>query len=236
MGNHKKSAGLLVALLLLLQASAASAHDYWIEQKGEGLMLVFGHGSQRLDFEVEKAKALKAFDAQGKELTVQKEKKGRSLLLKISGQPALVTAVVDNGYWSKTIYGWKEEPKRKASRVIEAIRQIYYTRMLIAWPDAAQPATSDHSIALIPLQNPFTMKPGDMMQVKVLYNGTPLPNVEMNGGEHNVLGKTDKDGMIKVPVIAGANLLSVEYKVKIKDDPDADTLDQTATLTFEVKK
>jgi hypothetical protein len=58
----------------------------------------------------------------------------------------------------------------------------------------------------------------------------------MNGGEHNVLGKTDKDGMIKVPVITGANLLSVEYKVKIKDDPDADTLDQTATLTFEVRK
>lgn len=236
MANHAKSAALIVALMLLLQASVASAHDYWIEQKGEGLMLVFGHGSQRLNFEVEKAKALKAFDVQGKELAVHKEKKGKGLLLKISGQAALVTAVVDNGYWSKTIYGWKEEPKRKASRVIEAIRQLYYTRALIAWPDVAQTATSDHSIALIPLQNPFTMKPGDMLQVKVLYNGNPLPNAEMNGGEHNALGKTDKEGMIKVPIVAGANLLSVEYKVKIKDDPDADTLDQTATLTFEVKK
>ena len=199
-------------------------------------MLVFGHGSQRLDFEVEKAKSLRAFDAQGKELTITKEKKGKVLLLKISGQPALVTAVVDNGYWSKTIYGWKEEPKRKASRVIEAIRQLYYARMLIAWTDAAQPKTSDHSIALIPLQNPFAMKPGEILQIKVLYNGNPLPNGEMNGGEHNALGRTDKEGIIKVPVIAGVNLLSVEYKVKIKDDPDADTLDQTATLTFEVKK
>ena len=236
MANHAKSAILFVAVILLLQASVASAHDYWIEQKGEGLMLVFGHGSQRLDFEVEKATSLKAFDAQGKELTVQKEKKGKGLILKISGQPALVTAVVDNGYWSKTIYGWKEEPKRKASRVVEAIRQLYYTKVLIAWSNATQSATSDQSIALIPLQNPFTMKPGDMLQVKVLYNGNPLPNAEMNGGEHNALGKTDKEGMIKVPVVAGANLLSVEYKVKIKDDPDADTLDQTATLTFEVKK
>jgi cobalt/nickel transport system permease protein len=236
MVTHAKLVVAIVTALFLFHAASADAHDYWIEQKGEGLMLVFGHGSQRLDFEVEKVSALKAFDNLGKEIPVQKEKKGKGLLLKINGQPAMVTAIIDNGYWSKTIYGWKEEPKRKASRVIEAIRQLYYTRMLIAWPDAVQPTMSDHRIALIPLQNPFTMKPGDMMQVKVLYNGTPLPNVEMNGGEHNVLGKTDKDGMIKVPVITGANLLSVEYKVKIKDDPDADTLDQTATLTFEVRK
>jgi uncharacterized GH25 family protein len=70
----------------------------------------------------------------------------------------------------------------------------------------------------------------------VLYNGTPLPNADMNSGEHNALGKTDKEGVIKVPVIAGVNLLSVEHKEKIKDDPDADVLDETATLTFEVKK
>jgi uncharacterized GH25 family protein len=197
---------------------------------------VFGHGSQRLDFEVEKATSLKAFDAQGKELTVQKEKKGKSLLLKISGQPALVTAVVDNGYWSKTIYGWKEEPKRKASRVVEAIRQIFYTKSLIVWTDEAQKPTNGHTIAIIPLQNPFTMKPGDSISVKVLYNGTPLPNAEINGGEHNALGKTDKEGVLKVPVLNGVNLLSVEHKEKIKNDPDADILDETATLTFEVKK
>jgi cobalt/nickel transport system permease protein len=236
MAKHAKSAILIVAASILLQTSVASAHDYWIEHKGEGLMLVFGHGSQRLDFEVEKAKSLRAFDAQGRELTITKEKKGKGLLLKINGQPATVTAVVDNGYWSKTIYGWKEEPKRKASRVIEAIRQLYYTRMLIAWPDAAQPTTSDHSIALIPLQNPFTMKPGEILQIKVLYNGNPLPNAEMNGGEHNALGKTDKEGVIKVPVNTGVNLLSIEHKEKIKNDPDADAFDETATLTFEVKK
>jgi ABC-type Co2+ transport system permease subunit/uncharacterized GH25 family protein len=236
MANHAKSAALLVAVILLVQASVASAHDYWIEQKGEGLMLVFGHGSQRLDFEAEKATFLKAFDVQGKELTVHKEKKGKGLLLKISNQPALVTAVVDNGYWSKTIYGWREEPKRKASRVVEAIRQLFYTRALIGWTDEAQKPTSGHNIVIIPLQNPFTIKTGNLLSVKVLYNGTPLPNAEVNGGEHNALGKTDKEGMIKVPVVNGVNLLSIEHKEKIKNDPDADMLDETATLTFEVKR
>jgi cobalt/nickel transport system permease protein len=236
MVTHAKLVVAVVTALFLFQAASASAHDYWIEQKGEGLMLVFGHGSQRLDFEVEKATSLKAIDAQGKELAVQKEKKGKGLLLKINGQPAMVSAIIDNGYWSKTIYGWKEEPKRKASRVVEAIRQLFYTRMLISWTDAAQTAASGHSIAIIPLQNPFVLKAGESLQVKVLYNGAPLSDAEMNGGEHNAIGKTDKGGTIKVPVAAGVNLLSIEHKEKIKDDPDADMLDETATLTFEVKK
>jgi hypothetical protein len=37
-------------------------------------------------------------------------------------------------------------------------------------------------------------------------------------------------------VASGVNLLSIEHKEKIKNDPDADMLDETATLTFEVKR
>ena len=225
-----------IVAFFILQALAASAHDYWIEPKEAGYMLVFGHGSQRLEFEPEKVTSLKAIDSRSQELAIKKEKKGKGLLLTIVGQPAQVTAVIDNGYWSKTIYGWKEEPKRKASRVVEAIRQFFYTRALLSWSDAAQDPTSGHTISIIPLQNPFIMKAGDTFQIKVLYNGNPLPNAEVTGGEHNSFGKTDKDGTIKVPLIAGTNLLSIEHKEKIQNDPDADALDETATLTFEVRK
>jgi cobalt/nickel transport system permease protein len=233
--DHPRSAVLLVTALLLVPASSAFAHDYWIEQKGEGLMLVFGHGSQRLDFEGTKVTSLKAIDSQGKELPVHKEKKGKALLLKITGQPVLVTAIVDNGYWSKTIYGWKEAPKRKASRVVEAIRQLFYTRDLLGWTDAARSPAGGHGIIIVPLQDPFLLKAGDPLRVRVLYHGNPLAEAEMDNGEHHALGKTDKDGTITVPVAAGLNLLSVEHREKIKDDPDADVLDETATLSFEVK-
>jgi uncharacterized GH25 family protein len=120
--------------------------------------------------------------------------------------------------------------------VVEAIRQLFYTRALFSWTDSVQAPVSGHTIAIVPAQNPFTLRPGNSLPVKVLYNGNPLSGAEVDGGEHNALGKTDKDGMIKIPVIAGVNLLSVEHKEKIKDDPDADALDETATLTFEVKQ
>jgi cobalt/nickel transport system permease protein len=236
MKNLTRMAVLAIFALLALQASAASAHDYWIERKEAGLMLVFGHGSQRLEFEAEKVRSLKALDIMGQELAVKSEKKGKGLLLTIIGQPAQIAAVIDNGYWSKTIYGWKEDPKRKASRVVEAIRQLFYTRALLSWSDAAQVPTSGHNISIVPLQNPFIMKAGETLQVKVLYNGNPLPDAELSGGEHNSLGKTDKDGTAKVALIAGVNVLAVEHKEKIRNDPDADALDETATLSFEVKK
>jgi cobalt/nickel transport system permease protein len=227
---------LVVTTLLVLQGSPVSAHDFLIEQKGQEILLLYGHGAQAMEFESAKVAKLKAVDAQGRELSVQKEQRDKSLALKVGGQPAAVMAEIDNGYWSKTIYGWKELPKRKASRVVEAIRSLYFTSMLLSWNPAIQDASGGARLEILPMADPFAMKPGDQLSVKVLGSGKPLPGIEVVGFDHAKRGITNKDGVIQVPVIAGLNLVTVEYKEKIKDDPDADALSMTATLTFEVKK
>ncbi|NTW57662.1 MAG: cobalt transporter CbiM [Nitrospirae bacterium] len=222
--------------LLLVQVPAASAHDYLIEQKGNDLLLLYGHGEQAMDFEASKVSKLKAVDAQGKDLAVQKEQRSKAMALKIAGQPAAVMAELDNGYWSKTIYGWKELPKRKASRVVEAVRSLYFTKTLLSWNATIQEASGGMRLEIAPMSDPFASKPGDQLSVKVLGSGKPLAGLEVIGFDHTKRGTTDKDGLIKVPISAGLNLITVEYKEKIKDDPDADALSMTATLTFEVKK
>jgi uncharacterized GH25 family protein len=189
-----------------------------------------------MEFEASKVAKLSAIDGQGKELMIQKEPRNKALELKVSGQPAAVMAEIDNGYWSKTIYGWKELPKRKASRVVEAIRSLYFTRALLSWNGAVQEASGGTRLEIVPMADPFTMKPGDSLSVRVLGSGKPLQDIEVVGLDHAKRGITDKDGMIKVPLTEGLNLVTVEYKEKIKDDPDADALSLTATLTFEVKK
>jgi uncharacterized GH25 family protein len=85
------------------------------------------------------------------------------------------------------------------------------------------------------MADPFVLKPGDQLPVKVLGSGKPLSGIEVIGFDHAKRGTTDKEGIIKVPLTKGINLVTVEYKEKIKDDPDADALSLTATLTFEVK-
>ncbi len=232
----KAAALVFLTAFLVVQSTAALAHDFLIEPQGENFMVVFGHGTQREEFEVSKVKQVRALDLQGKELPVQKEKKEKGLLLKINVRPSIVMVSIDNGYWSKTIYGWKELPKRKASRVVEAIRSLFFSKTIISWNDAVQAASGEAGLDIIPLKNPLEVKAGEFLAMKVLLRGQPLPGAEIIGIEHAKLGKTDKDGLIKVTLVKGQNLMTVEHKERLKDDPDADALSLTATLTFEVKK
>jgi len=233
--KYAGTAAFIIAALVIFQASGAYAHDFLIEQKGQELLLVYGHGAQAMEFEESKIVQLRAIDTEGKELAVQKEHRYKALLLKIAGQPASVMAEIDNGYWSKTIYGWKELPRRKASRVVEAIRSLYFTRTLLSWSGGVQDASGATRLEIVPMADPFVLKPGDQLPVKVLGSGKPLSGIEVIGFDHAKRGTTDKEGIIKVPLTKGINLVTVEYKEKIKDDPDADALSLTATLTFEVK-
>ena len=232
----KAAALVFFTAFLVVHSTAALAHDFFIEPKGEDFVVVFGHGTQREEFEVSKVKLVRALDLQGKEIPVQKEKKEKGLVLKINGRPSTVLVSIDNGYWSKTIYGWKELPKRKASRVVEAIRSLFFSKTILSWNESVQTASADTGLDIIPLKNPFEMNAGESLSLKVLLRGQPLPGAEVIGIEHAKLGKTDKDGLIKVPLVRGQNLVSVEHKERIKDDPDADWLNLTATLTFEGKK
>ena len=226
----------VAAILFVLQATGSWAHDFLIEPKGEDFQIAFGHGKQRKEFEVSKVKQVKAMDLQGKEIPVQREKKDKGLVLKMADRPAVIMATMDNGYWSKTIYGWQELPKRKASRVVEATRSLFFSKTILSWSEAAQAASTGVDLDFIPLKNPLELKAGDSLALKVLWRGQPLPGAEVIGTEHNRLGKTDKEGLIQVPLVKGRNLVTVENKEGLKDDPDADVITLAATLTFEVKK
>jgi nickel transport protein len=218
----------------------AMAHDFWIDRKGKEFILVYGHGDDRAEFDFSKVKAAKAFGPAGGEIEVRIEKKGKSkgkgLLLQPAEPPSWLFVEVDNGYWSKTIYGWRNLPKREASRVVEAIRSFYYSKDLLAWSDALQSPFRSAQLDIVLLKNPFELKAGDSLPFKVLYQGKPLTGVEVEGLDHEVISTTDKNGMASIRLSRGRQLISVEYKEPLKDDPDADFLSSTSTLTFEVKK
>ena len=228
----------LLAAFLFLQSSVLYAHDFWIEHKGKDLMLIYGHGNQREEFELAKVKDIKAFDQQGKPVEVEREKKekGKGLSLKPVEQASLLIVEIDDGYWSKTIYGWKNLPKRKASRVVEALRSVSYSKAILSWSDFVQKPTGDIKLDIIPLKNPFELKAGDSLPIKVLFQGTSLPGVIVEGSEHEKLATTDKDGVADVKLSKSYQVVKVAHKERLKDDPDADYFNVTTTLSFEVKK
>ncbi len=215
---------------------AVFAHDFRIERSGKDFLLIFGHGVKAEDFDASKVKSVKAFTPDGREIEVRRERKGKGLLLQPVEPSSWVFAEIDDGYWSKTIYGWKNLPKRKASRVVEANRSFYYSKALMSWSDALQSPLSAAQLDIVLLRNPYELKAGDSLPIRVFYSGKAIAGVEVEGRAHKIISTTDKDGTARVRLTRGQQLISASYKESLKDDPDADSLICTATLTFEVGK
>jgi hypothetical protein len=120
--------------------------------------------------------------------------------------------------------------------VVEAIHSFYYSKALVSWSDALQSPLNSAQLDIALLRNPFELKAGDSLPIKVFYRGKPIAGVEVEGRDHEIFSTTDKEGMAKVRMIRGHQLISLSHKEPVTNDPDADYLSFTATLSFEVGK
>ena len=90
----------------------------------------------------------------------------------------------------------------------------------------------------MPQKDPATVKVGDKLPIKVVFDGKPVEGaIITTGGGHASDSKdplkTDKDGMASVTMEkAGLQMVKASYKVPIKDDPDADVLSLASTMTL----
>lgn len=99
-------------------------------------------------------------------------------------------------------------------------------------------------IEFVPQSNPASLKPGDELPVQVLYNGAPLADVQVElafssgpvaKGQHSILGRTDKAGMIKarIPASGRVRLHCVQMERVAAATHDWESF--WASFTFEVK-
>ena len=230
-----RCAPVLLAAAILLGASAATAHDYWIEKAADGYRVVYGHGGQILTYDPAQLKQVAVFDAAGKAVPFRRELKGREWVIKPRGPAAMVLVACDSGYWSKTIYGWKNLPKRKASRVVEAVHSYHYAKSILAWGEAVRRPLEGVRLDLVPQQNPFALKAGDILTLAVFHGGRPLAGAVVER-DHEKVAVADRDGIARAPLKKGRQLLTVERKEPLQGDPDADFMVAMTTLTFEVTR
>lgn len=102
-------------------------------------------------------------------------------------------------------------------------------------------------LELIPLKNPGSLRTGDYLPVKVIYEGAPLPYAEVSAtyagfstdrafayGVH-----ANKEGIAQIRLIKDGDW-KIEIKHEIPDnrmdnDPESETLRYVSSLTFEVR-
>jgi uncharacterized GH25 family protein len=98
-------------------------------------------------------------------------------------------------------------------------------------------------IEIIPRKDPYRLKPGDSLPVRVLFRGSPAPNLQIeaawagpNGKAGQAVGRTDADGRITVPLAQAGKWRLHTIKMERCSDPKAADWESFWTsLTFELR-
>ena len=94
------------------------------------------------------------------------------------------------------------------------------------------------TLELVPEKNPYAMKAGDALPVRLLYEGRPLPGALVVALSHDdpetkVAQRTDADGRVTLRLAReGAWLVKAVHMVPVTGNPNADWRSIWASLTF----
>jgi nickel transport protein len=231
---------LFTVLLLLPATQLVLAHDTWVGKRNGELLVLRGHGGQVEGYDPALVKEAKALDAKGRVVQVEIVKNKENVSLSTKGNPTIVGALYDSGYWLKTTDGWKKATKREGKGkydIVESIKSKQWCKSVLA-PSAECSKPLGQRFEVVPQKDPTTVKVGDKLPIKVVFDGKPAEGaIITTGGGHasdskNPL-KTDKDGMARVAIEkAGLQMVKASHSIPIKEDPDADMLHLASTVTF----
>jgi nickel transport protein len=231
---------LFTALPLLCATQLVLAHDTWIEKKNGDLLVLRGHDRRAEAYDSALVKEAKAVDAKGQaiEMEIVKNKENASLLTK--GNPVIVGALYDSGYWLKTTDGWKKATKREGKGrydILESLKSKQWCKTILC-PTSESVKPMGQRFEVVPQKEATSVRVGESLPIKVIFDGKPVEGAVITTGGGHASGakdqlKTDKDGLANVKIEkAGLQMVKASHKVPIKNDPDADVLSLASTITF----
>ncbi len=228
-------------LAALFVGNYAFAHDAWIESKNGKPTVVYGHGAKLESYDPQKVKEAKAFDCEGKEIPVKIDRQASGVTLDSAKTPTMVVVFFDNGPWVQTTDGWKNMGKQEALKqfsVVDSSKNHKFAKAIFTPCDTPAKPTGV-PFEIIPQKDPLTVKVGETLPVKVLLEGKPVSGVTVSSGDagHDNaknLPKTNEKGEAGVVIDKpGRQIIIASHKAPLKNDPDAENLSLSATLTFE---
>lgn len=222
-------------LMLLFAVLPAQAHDLWLEKSGRHFTLYQGHrhsahaGAETLDYGKTFVTSATCLDARGgrRPLAVAGTSPWTA-----SGNCAALLLEISSGYWSKTPWETKNAPKTEVPGAIRSWRAQESLKRLEGWTTPlAQPL--GEGLEIVPAANPFVLRPGDKLVVRVFLDGKPQVNVPV-AYHGETRGETDPDGRSAIRLRhGGVQLISASIERPLRNGK-ADTEVLAATLQFDL--
>lgn len=221
------------ACLAMLQAGSAQAHDLWLEKSGKQWTLYQGHrhsthtGADTVPYGGGFVTSARCLDAEGKPRPLAVT---ASTPWSASGDCAALRLDVSSGYWSKTPWETKNVPKSEAPGALKSWLARESLQLIERWSVTLSKPVGD-SLELLPAADPFPLKPGDKLVVRVTRDGQPLAETPV-AYHGETRGTTDADGRIAIRLRqGGVQLISTSLETRLNDSK-ADREIRSATLQF----
>jgi nickel transport protein len=231
---------IVAAATLALHALPAQAHGIWFAQRADRLALVYGDGAEDLDAvkRLPKISAVGGLGANGRPVAVTLEPEGRMPFVNLAAKPAIVTATMNNGLWSKAADGqWHGKGKDEVPGATISGRFMKYATHLVALPAGATPPVPGMALQIVADGAAFPRHKGDPLTVQVLFDGKPLAGAKV---WQDVVTDpdaaplvADRDGRVTLPVRnQGLNVVKAEHESAPVDAGKASMTHHFATLSF----
>jgi len=226
----------LTAFAISFGSNAAHSHGIWIAEHAGKNSIVYGHGAANDAYNTDKLKTVSGYDEAGATVDVTPIDLDDHVVLAKDPKLALVTAVLDNGHWTKDTSGkWHNLPKNEVKSAESAGHYLKYTKAIFNG-DANTLKPVGQPLEIIMLTNPLTLKAGDKLPVQVLMNGEPAPGAKLiaeytTDSENSV--KTDENGEAIITIRNnGLNVIAATLDETLTDNPKADKIGHFATFSF----
>ena len=225
----------LALLFLVLAATSARAHDFWIERTAEDLVLLYGHGrahneeARLSEYRPEIVARVDCFDGEGTrgEAAVSSESP-----IRISGGCAAACVLVSTGYWSRTPEGTRNVSKKDAAAAIKSWQSFISIKRIDEWGEGlSRPLTSDFEIT--PLVNPLVLGSGAKIDLLVTLGGEPVQGATVTcGKETSEVTGEDGRASVKIPQ-GGFQAIRAKLAVPVESEYADETI-YVANLNFEI--
>ncbi|MBI3446964.1 MAG: DUF4198 domain-containing protein [Magnetospirillum sp.] len=226
-----------MAAVLAAAIHPAQAHDIWLTAGPGRVEVHYGHPADASLPDKARLFELTAIPAGGKAVSLLDQiGTGDGMLTAAAPKAAVVAARYDNGFWAQTTQGFRNTNRRNLPDALKSMWSQKFAKLLLPGDGVTQ--VVGHRLEIVPLADPFRLKPGEKLKVRVDYAGKPLAGAEVEIGN----GKTKEDkprkiavdanGSADVVLAAGQTVLTVVHRVpgSVPDLAAEDML--AATLAF----
>ncbi|MDR2459576.1 MAG: DUF4198 domain-containing protein [Deltaproteobacteria bacterium] len=257
--NLLKILAIFTTLTILSFSTLVFAHDHWIGttpiSNGEKVTAIRGFGHNFPDGEaipegrdsVFTPITILAADGSTSSVTPSGENNFTFISEKtLNNGTYLLYSEYSPTFWSETPTGRQEKPKNETEGATSCRKVAMYAKSILnvgdQYNDDPATKTLNQLLEFVPPQNPSSVKVGEVIPIKLLYDGKPLARTLVTGtvegmpkGTHAFSGRTDKDGIINfMPLKTGRWILTANTKETFEDKSICDEASYTASLFFTI--